>query len=98
MKRFSVDPLFVIMEYVRFGKLQTYLRESRPTEKGENAKPSLTSLELTKFAYQVARGMEYLSSKVTTSAHSDCRRILLEDVFRIHFAKVAHVCNDMEEH
>lgn len=60
------DPVFVIIEYVALGKLQTLLRSSR-TEKNYNnmdgKSKSLTSQDLVSFMYQVARGMEFLSSR-----------------------------------
>lgn len=58
--------MFVIMEYVALGKLQSFLRNSRAERHYGNLhgrSDSLTSRELTSFMYQVARGMEFLSSK-----------------------------------
>lgn len=71
----TLDPLFVIMEYVSLGKLQTFLRENRrpspdkvnPLEVPFSA--PLTSTELTQFGYQVAKGMEYIASKVFNSKY-----------------------------
>ena len=66
---FSIDPLFVIIEYVPFGDLLGYLRKSRGLNdtyyKDPDIKPqtNLTSEQLMKFAWQVADGMCYLSSK-----------------------------------
>lgn len=59
------EPIFLIMEYVPFGKLQSYLRESRAERYYGNLHGGsrLTSRDLTSFAYQVAKGMEYLSAK-----------------------------------
>ena len=66
---FSVDPLFVLIEYVPFGDLLGYLRKSRGLNdtyyKDPDIKPqtNLTAEQLMKFAWQVADGMYYLSSK-----------------------------------
>lgn len=62
------DPVFVIIEYVALGKLQTFLRNSRLEKNYNNASSSgksktLTSQDLISFMYQVARGMEFLSSR-----------------------------------
>jgi len=64
------DPVFLIMEYVPFGKLQSYLRESRAERYYGNLHGNssrLTARDLTSFAYQVAKAMEYLSSKGVSS-------------------------------
>lgn len=74
------DPLFVIMEFVPFGKLQTYLRESRVERSYGNLHGSskhLTSRDLTSFAYQVAKGMEYLSSKGIIHRDLAARNVLV---------------------
>lgn len=60
------DPVFVIIEYVALGKLQTFLRNSRVEKNyhGSSGKSkTLTSRDLVTFMYQVARGMEFLSSR-----------------------------------
>ena len=62
------------MEYVMHGKLLTHLREQRSrnvslfqfTEadiQGEADQARISSKDLTKYAYGVAKGMEYLVSK-----------------------------------
>lgn len=66
-------PVFVIMEYVAKGKLQDYLRSSRAERcygnmHGESK--TLTSRDLTSFVYQIARGMEYVSSKGASDLYS----------------------------
>ena len=64
-----LDPLMVIIEYVPYGDLLGYLRKSRGLNdtyyKDPDIKPqtSLTSQQLMKFAWQIADGMSYLSSK-----------------------------------
>jgi fibroblast growth factor receptor 1 len=61
------DPVFVIIEFVSLGKLQTFLRNSRMEKNYNNANngksKTLTSHDLISFMYQVARGMEFLSSR-----------------------------------
>ena len=68
-----LDPLFVIMEFVPYGKLQSFLRNSRAEERQygnlHGPSQSLTSKDLISFVYQVARGMEFLSSKGVSTKH-----------------------------
>lgn len=53
-------PLFVVVEYAPNGNLRQFLKDRRPTREYTT---TLTLKDLVSFAYQVARGMEYLSSK-----------------------------------
>ena len=65
----SLEQLLVLIEYVPFGDLLGYLRKSRGLKdtyyKDPDIKPqtNLTSQQLLKFAWQIADGMSYLSSK-----------------------------------
>ena len=65
----SADPILVITEYVPYGDLLGYLRKSRGLNdtyyKNPDFKPqtTLTSQQLMSFAWQIADGMSYLSSK-----------------------------------
>lgn len=54
------------MEYVMYGKLLSFLRDHRTRSHYFNFSDNgdtLTSRDLTVFAYCVARGMEYLQNK-----------------------------------
>lgn len=63
------EPLLVLTEYVPFGDLLGYLRKSRGLNDSYYSNPkftaetSLTADKLMKFAWQIADGMSYLSSK-----------------------------------
>jgi len=66
---YFLEPLLVLIEYVPYGDLLGYLRKSRGLNdtyyKDPDIKPqtNLTSQQLMKFAWQIADGMSYLSSK-----------------------------------
>ena len=62
------------MEYVMYGKLLTHLREQRSKQTSlfhfteedlqtPSEESSITAKDLTKYAYGVAKGMEYITSK-----------------------------------
>ena len=68
---FFSEPYLLVMEYVMYGKLLTHLREQRMRQSsffnfskdGGEVGETLTSKDLNKFAYGVAKGMEFLVSK-----------------------------------
>ncbi|XP_031617261.1 fibroblast growth factor receptor homolog 1-like isoform X2 [Contarinia nasturtii] len=58
-------PLYVIVEYAPHGNLKDFLKKNLAMADYNllNSQHVLTQKELTSFAYQVARGMEYLASR-----------------------------------
>ncbi|KAL6260765.1 hypothetical protein P5V15_008289 [Pogonomyrmex californicus] len=71
------EPMFVILEYVSGGKLQSFLRASR--EERNHGGAGLTSRDLTGFVYQIAKGMEYLASKGIIHRDLAARNILIDE-------------------
>ncbi|XP_063377314.1 tyrosine kinase receptor Cad96Ca-like isoform X2 [Cydia fagiglandana] len=76
------EPTLVIMEFVSLGKLQQFLRDSRAERHYGNTHAGsqfLTSRDLTHFAYQVARGMDFLSSKGIIHRDLAARNVLITE-------------------
>ncbi|CAG5041455.1 unnamed protein product [Parnassius apollo] len=76
------EPTLVIMEYVSLGKLQQFLRESRAGRHYGNTHAGsqfLTSRDLTHFAFQVARGMDFLSCKGIIHRDLAARNVLITE-------------------
>ncbi|XP_037070357.1 fibroblast growth factor receptor 2-like [Pollicipes pollicipes] len=75
------DPVLVVMEYVVFGKLLTYLRENRGRHNYFNFSHDsavLTSRDLTLFACQAAAGMEYIAAQGIVHRDLAARNILVD--------------------
>ncbi|KAJ8733161.1 hypothetical protein PYW08_001459 [Mythimna loreyi] len=75
------EPTLVIMEFVSLGKLQQFLRDSRAERHYGNTHGSqfLTSQDLTKFAFQVARGMQFLSLQGIIHRDLAARNVLITE-------------------
>ncbi|XP_042883083.1 tyrosine kinase receptor Cad96Ca-like [Penaeus japonicus] len=74
------DPIFVILEYMIGGKLQSYLRASRadtPYDNLHGSSSSLTPRDLIHFAYQISRGMEFLARNGVIHRDLAARNILV---------------------
>lgn len=77
----SIGPLYLIVEYAKFGSLRNFLRESRkvgPSYMGRDANRNSSYLEnpddraltmgdLISFAWQISRGMQYLAEMKVTN-------------------------------
>ncbi|CAO1419888.1 unnamed protein product [Diamesa hyperborea] len=78
-------PLLVIVEYAPHGNLRDFLRKYRPSNYEENANEKerqvLTQKNLVSYAYQIARGMEYLASRKCIHRDLAARNVLVSDDF-----------------
>jgi len=77
---FAAGPLYVIVEYVPYGNLREFLRERQPAcavdwnddvERQQNSllPASLSYGDLLSFAFQIARGLEYMSSHMVSDGY-----------------------------
>ncbi|KAF2356358.1 Serine-threonine/tyrosine-protein kinase catalytic domain [Trinorchestia longiramus] len=74
------EPTLVILEYLVNGKLQSYLRERRaqmPYDNLHGSSATLSPRDLTIFAFQVAKGMDYLSTHGIVHRDLAARNVLV---------------------
>ncbi|KAK2575291.1 hypothetical protein KPH14_008141 [Odynerus spinipes] len=87
-------PLYVVVEFAPHGNLRDFLRDHRPSSSGyeptigQEAKErkTLTQKDLVSFAYQVARGMEYLASRRCIHRDLAARNVLVSDEYILKIA------------
>lgn len=78
-------PLYVIVEFAPHGNLRDFLRKHRPSAytdaPQEKEKQVMTQKDLVSYAYQVARGMQYLASRKCIHRDLAARNVLVSDDF-----------------
>ncbi|XP_011874202.1 PREDICTED: fibroblast growth factor receptor homolog 1-like isoform X2 [Vollenhovia emeryi] len=86
-------PLYVVVEFAPHGNLRDFLRDHRPTSGYEptigqepKERKTLTQKDLVSFAYQVARGMEYLASRRCIHRDLAARNVLVSDEYVLKIA------------
>ncbi|KAK7084948.1 hypothetical protein SK128_003296 [Halocaridina rubra] len=75
------EPHYLVMEYVMFGKLLTFLRDHRTRHNYYNFSSdteALTSKDLTRFACQIATGCDYLQMRGIIHRDLAARNILVD--------------------
>ena len=89
--------LLMVVEYAANGNLRDFLRSLRPPDSGyEKPLSSLIDMRLTykdllSFAFQIARGMEYLSSKKVTFIYLSQSAPIVSQCFSNIFAAVRNI-------
>ncbi|XP_055299555.1 fibroblast growth factor receptor homolog 1-like isoform X3 [Sitodiplosis mosellana] len=91
-------PLYVIVEYAPYGNLKDFLKKNLAMAdyNSLNTQHVLTQKELTSFAYQVARGMEYLASRRYIHRDLAARNVLVCDNYIVKIADFG-LARDVQE-
>ena len=89
-------PLYVIVEFAPHGNLRDFLKKHRPISLSDASQVSrgvkpLTEKNLISYAYQVSRGMEYLSANKVRTPTSACmylatNKYAVKDLFETGYA------------
>ncbi|XP_078379917.1 tyrosine kinase receptor Cad96Ca-like [Oculina patagonica] len=99
----ETEPLLVLVEYVPYGDLLGYLRKSRGlndtyfNNPDRKPKTNLTSQQSMRFAWQIADGMTYLSSRKIIHRDLAARNVLVgeEEKCKVtDFGMARNVCQD----
>lgn len=91
-------PLYVIVEYAEHGNLKDFLKKNLAMSDytSLSSQPALTEKDLISFAYQVARGMDYLASRKCIHRDLAARNVLVGDDYIVKIADFG-LARDLQE-